>query len=161
MLAWSKHAQGAIWQIRSEAWPTLDVHGTGFFLLSALYSEHSMSPLACLLSSKTLQNQRSTLARTQATKCKMATAPHSSRQTCISPAAPRWPPLCGSRPAGPSRWPPDCAGRCAASATPRPPGLSCVGQKQQGSQLPLLHPLLKNKAALLENLKGQSRDARN
>lgn len=65
MLAQSKHPQEQIWQIRSEAWPTLGAQGTGFFLLSALYSEHSISPLACLLSSKTLQNQQLTLAQTR------------------------------------------------------------------------------------------------
>lgn len=58
MRAGTKQPQEPIWQIGSEARATLGVQGTGFFLLSALYSEHSMSPLACLLSSKTLQSQQ-------------------------------------------------------------------------------------------------------
>lgn len=58
MRAGTKQPQKQVLQIRSEAWPTLGVQGTGFFFLSALYSKHSMSPLACLLSSKTLQDQQ-------------------------------------------------------------------------------------------------------
>lgn len=58
---WSKSGK------RSAACPTLGVLETGFFLLSALYSEHSMSPLACLLSSKALCNQQYFSTDTSAT----------------------------------------------------------------------------------------------
>lgn len=125
------------------------MHVTGFFFFSALYREHSISPLACLHSSETLIKNcfHLYIAHMTIKKKNWTTFDEipSRHLTCIFLVPLHWPQLCGSRPVNPSLWLLDCAGHYAASAKPHPPAHFYVAQQQVKRPPPLPHlQLIKN-----------------